>query len=269
MRRLLLPLLLGSFLWVAESSSEEVPVHVDRIAPLKERLPMLKFLRANRDFLRGRADLLRARAALGAKDGAIIDARLIDYPALREAALLESDRLGALSDSLSGLRALARIEELLALAGEMDRLEKDFDAGAERLARLEADFGRLPMTGLIVLLRGVPEAPIDSLVVTNDLDERWAFPMTESVLEGLRHGGLARVLYEYAEPRRQVLFLNPRGPTWSSAAAQQLEFEPPLDRVTVLEIDLSPWSPTGQAAPGVRAWLDEPLVGDAASKGNR
>lgn len=246
----------------------EVPVAVERVKPLSEREPMLRFLRDNRDFLRGRSDALRARPAPRSGAAAALDPRLVDYPALREAAARERDLTLAASDSLARRALLERIEELVAFESELTRLEARFGAAGERMARLERDFGGTPATALVLLLRGLPEAPPDSVIVRNDDGERWALALTGETAIGLGNGGLARVLHEFVEPRGQWLELSFTGAGWESRPAEYLLFEAPRDRTTVLEVDLRAARVAPDAPPlPARGWIDEPLLGARSEAG--
>lgn len=246
----------------AGSAPAEVPVRVERVKPLGDRLPMLRFLRDNRDFLRGRSDALRARPGAGTGAAAALDPRLVDYPALREAARAEQERTTAAADSLQRLSLLARFQELLDLEAEMGRLEARFAGAGERMTRLERDFGGTPTTALVLLVRGLPETAVDSVIVTNEFGERRALALTGETALGLRNGGLARLLHEFVEPRSQWLEVRLSGAAWHDHASAYVVFEPLRDRATVIELDLRPAAPTPNA-PGIaaRGWIDEPLLG--------
>lgn len=241
----------------AARAADEIPVKVDRVKPLNDRLPMLRFLRDNRDFLRGRADALRARAGSDTAGGALFDPRLLAYGHDALAGNAARAGIAADADLLGRTRLLASVREMLALEDQLDRMKAALADQEERLARLTRDYTHEPTTALLLLLKGMPDAPYDSLVVTDETGQSWRFLPTATAREGLARGGLARVAYEFVEPRAQSFAVRLFGAAWLGRGPEYVTLEPAQDRISALELDLGGVSaarPT--VALAARAWVE-------------
>lgn len=243
------------------AGSEPLPVRVERERPQTENRPTLRFLKENRDFVRGRMDALRQ--VLLERDGATgaLDPRWLRYAEL----VALADSAAAIPDSLRLAESdlLARVAALAALEAELDALEAMLDEQDLRLAELEADFASRQETALLVVVRGTGPVPARMELI----DEEGKVTRVEfdpATRTGLAEGGIAELLHELVEPRRQTWEVRCSGEAWEASAPGYVTFTPGRDRINVLELDWSGVDPGAGAGDLAAAlWLHRTPPADA------
>ena len=239
---------------------------VERERPVREKLPTLQFLRANRDFIRARFDRLRAESHVGRAPAADLDPRFLEYRQLLAQIAASKDSVTVASDARERQGVFTSVEELAGLERELDQMERLLDAQRARLAELQADFAGRQRTELNVVVTGNTLAGrVDSVRVTLEDGSSVASALTETQRGSLIHGGALEVFRGLAEPREQVVEVSLMGEGWSATGRGFVTLEPTRDRLTFLKLDLSQASPAlGIASLKASTWLLEPSAGASA-----
>ena len=227
---------------------------MEQVKPLNDRLPMLTSC----------ATTATSSGAGGAARRLGIDTAGVrcSTPALiyrQGADLSAAERRGlrADADSLQRTSLLATVREMLALEDQLDRMGESIQAEESASGALAADYSREPTTALMILLGGLPDAPFDSLVVEDETGQRWRCAPGPDARLGLSRGGLARVAYDYVEPRAQTWTVRLYGAAWAERGADYVSLAPARDQITALELDLSALKSAGPATPvSARAWVE-------------
>lgn len=243
----------------ASAQDPAVEVKIERVKPKNEKLPTLRFLKENRDFIRARFDLLREKVLDVRDEAQPVDPRFLAYREMLAAAMAAEDSAASLSEQQERTRLLASIRELGDLEDRIDALEALLDGQYGRLAALEADFTGRQRTELIVLVRGVPQAPAGEIVLAVDGAPARRVAIDAAQHAALADGGVMQVFHAAIEPREQTLELRIGGEAWRVAPPGWLTLTPERDRLTLLEIDLSGAAPAdGGAGVHARAWRHLP-----------
>src|SRR5262245_48572019 len=116
-------------------------ITVERERPTREKLPTLRFLRANRDFIRARFDRLREHASVDRAPAASLDPRFLAYRKLLADIAASKDSVVRASDARERHDVFTSIEDLAALEQELDQMERLLHAQRARLGVLRAAFG--------------------------------------------------------------------------------------------------------------------------------
>jgi hypothetical protein len=232
-------------------------VEVERERPVREKLPTLQFLRANRDFIRARFDRLRAEPRVeraGARD---VDPRFLEYRRLLAAIAADKDSVTVASDARERQGMFTSVEDLARLEHELDGMERLLDAQRARLGLLQADFAGRQRTELDVVIGGGAIAGrVDSVRVTLEDGTSVASTLTETQRGSLVHGGALEVFRGLVEPREQVIEIALMGEGWSATGHGFVTLEPARDRLTFLKLDLSQASPKlGIGSLAASTWL--------------
>lgn len=243
----------------AAAQDPAVEVRIERLKPKREKLPTLRFLKENRDFIRARFDLLREKT-LDLRAGAHpVDPRFLAYREMLAEAMAAEDSAASLAEQQERTRLLASIRELGDLEDRIDALEALLDGQYGRLAALEADFTGRQRTELIVLVRGVPQAPAGEIVLAVDGAPARRVAIDPAQQAALADGGVMQLFHAAIEPREQTLELRIGGEAWSAAPPGWLTLTPERDHLTLIEIDLSGAAPAdGGAGVHARAWRHVP-----------
>jgi hypothetical protein len=241
-----------------------IEVKVEKVKPARPKHATLRFLHENRDFLRARLDLLRQSALARSGEGGSLDPRFLAYRRMMEEALAARDSVGRLQDSRDRQTLLAHVAELAALEQELDAMDGHLEGQRRRLAELEADFTGRQETALAILVRGVPKdgAPA-SLTIALEDSTIVRVPLSDEQRIALAEGGIAQVFHGFVEPRSQVIEVMVARAGDGAPDASWITLEPPRDRLTFLELDLSGLD-AAAAAGRLRAsaW---PLLADAST----
>jgi hypothetical protein len=224
---------------------------VEHVDGKDAKQPTLRFLRSNDGFFRTRLDELRVvlRDDWEGNAGALEPEWLRWREMLAEigtaqAAIAAGDSLGALDD----------ITDLVELEHELDAIEDLLAAQGQRLLDLEDHFLGSQRTALVVLLTGVPSTGAPHRVVLHDANGGTArIDLDEADRTALARGGAVELLHRLVEPRGQAWTLDvERGDV--APASIPLALDPPRDRMTFVELDLSTWTPDGGDAV-LRTWV--------------
>ena len=222
-------------------------ITVDRVRPVHEKHPMLRFLRENRDFLRARLDLLRATRSEHPGTPDALDPRWLSYQAILSGAGAGSDSVGAAEDRAARRTLLEHIGQLSDLESELDRMDRVLDAQAGRLQALDADFAGHQQTALVILLKGHPAALAPAgLTIAFEDSTVLHVTLTQEQREALLGGGIAELWHGFVEPRQQVVALSvERG---GAPENGWMTLTPARDQLTFLRLDLG-----GLGAGGLKA----------------
>ena len=235
-------------------------VTVERERPVREKLPTLQFLRANRDFIRARFDRLRETPKTERAGAADLDPRFLRYRQLLAQIATGKDSVTAASDARERQGVFTSVEDLAGLERELDQMERLLDAQRARLAELQADFAGRQRTELdVVVTGGTLAGRVDSVRVTMEDGTSVASALTETQRVSLIHGGALEVFRGLAEPRSQVVTVTVMGEGWSATGPGFVTLEPVRDRLTFLRLDLSQASPAlGIGSLTATTWLLDP-----------
>jgi hypothetical protein len=244
-------------------------VEVERERPVREKLPTLRFLRANRDFIRARFDRLRAESRLVRAGAGDVDPRFLEYRRLLTEIAAGKDSVTKASDARERQGVFTSVEDLAVLERELDMLEQLLDQQRTRLGALQADFAGRQRTELdVVLTGGAIEGRVDSVRVTLEDGTSMASSLTETQRGSLQHGGALEAFRGLVEPREQVIEIALMGEGWSATGHGFVTLSPARDRLTFLKFDLSQASPKlGIGSLAASTWLLEtgPDVSPAGS----
>lgn len=213
--------------------------------------PTLRFLRGNDEFFRTRLDALRVvlrddwNAGAGALEPEWLRWReMLDEMDAARRTIAAPDSLGELDD----------IADLVELEHELDAIEDLLAAQEGRLLEMEDHFAGTQRTAIVVLLTGVPSTGAPHRVVLHDANGGTArIDLDEPARTALARGGAVELLHRLVEPREQAWTVDvERGA--DAPASIALPLDPPRDRMTFVELDLSTWSPAGGDAV-LRTWV--------------
>jgi hypothetical protein len=222
---------------MALAAPAETPVKVERVRPLKENLPTLRFLRANREFFRSRLDLLMTRPLDQRQEPGAIDKRFLTYRDGIAAAGAAGDSLVAAADADRRRTLFASVTELGALESQLDEIDRLLAEQRARLGSLEADFAGHPRTALAILVSGRPDRPtLASLALSLDDGTRLEVPLTAGERTSLANGGVLQAFYGLIEPREQSIAIAIGA---GASDSSYVTLEPAQDRLTFLHLDLS------------------------------
>ncbi len=237
-------------------------VKIERVKPVREKLPTLRFLKANRDFIRGRFDRLRQESRQEHAGAGELDPRFLAYRELlaRIAAAKDSVKLAAEERERAAL--FASVSDLAKLERELDLMERLLDEQRARLGVLQADFAGRQRTELDVMITGgAIEGRVDSVVVTLEDGTRVTSGLNDTQRESLKHGGVLEVFRGLVEPREQVIEIAFHGDGWSLAAPGYVTLEPARDELTFLKLDLAQAHPArGITSVLAGTWQLDPTV---------
>jgi hypothetical protein len=244
-----------------------IEVQLER--PVREKLPTLQFLRANRDFIRGRFDRLREQTRVERAPAADVDPRFLAYRKLLADIAAGKDSVAVASDARERQGVFTSVEDLGRLERELDQMERLLDGQRTRLGALQADFAGRQRTELdLVITGGVLAGRVDSVRVTLEDGTSVASALTETQRGSLIHGGALEVFRGLVEPREQVIEIALMGEGWSATGHGFVTLEPARDRLTFLKLDLSQASPKlGIGSLVASTWPLEP--GPATAEANR
>jgi len=237
-------------------------VVVERDRPVREKLPTLQFLRANRDFIRARFDRLHSEPRVARAGAADLDPRFLEYRRLLAEIAAGKDSVTLASDAREREGVFTSVEDLAGLERELDQMERLLDAQRTRLGLLQADFAGRQRTELDVVLTGGPLAGrVDSVRVTLEDGTSVASTITETQRGSLVHGGALEVFRGLAEPREQVIEITLMGEGWTGTGHGFVTLEPARDRLTFLKLDLSQARPAvGIGSLAASTWLLDPTL---------
>lgn len=246
-------------------------VTVERERPVREKLPTLRFLKANRDFIRGRFDRLRQDARESAAGAGDLDPRFLRYRKLLAEVATDKDSVTLSSDARERAALFSSVTDLGALERELDQMERLLDAQRARLGVLQNDFAGRQRTELDMLVTGGALAGrLDSVVVTLEDGSRVTSGLNETQRQSLKHGGAFEVFRGLVEPREQTLEVALVGEGWSAVGHGFITLEPARDRLTFLKLDLAQAHPArGITSVAASTWLLEPEVPTADATRNR
>src|SRR5262245_39081594 len=215
-------------------------VEVERERPVREKLPTLRFLRANRDFIRARFDRLRTESRAMRAGAGNVDPRFLQYRQLLAEIAAGKDSVTVASDARERQGVFTSVEDLAALERELDMMEQLLDKQRTRLGYLQADFAGRQRTELdLVITGGTLAGRVDSVRVTLEDGTSVASGLTETQRGSLQHGGALEVFRGLVEPRVQVIEIALMGEGWSATGHGFVTIEPVRDRLTFLKFDLS------------------------------
>jgi len=230
-----------------------VEVRVERVKPMRDKHPTLRFLRENRDFIRARFDRLREKPLERSGESVAIDPRFLGYAQMLAALDADRDSLRASEEGRARRQLFESVGQLAELEAQLDQMESALDAQRGRLAVLERDFAGDQRTELLVVLAGFPEtATVASVSLELEDGGVLTLPLSPPQVESLRQGGLVEIFHGFVEPREQVVRLGIAGATWPAGDSGYLSLAPARDRLNLLRLDLSTLSPE-RGAPGIRA----------------
>jgi len=219
-------------------------VSVERERPVREKLPTLRFLRANRDFIRSRFDRLRAEPRVTAAPAAPIEPRFLAYRQMLADVAAGRDSVTRAFDTRERAGMFTNVRDLDELERDLDQIERQLDLQRARLEVLQADFAGRQRTELDVVVTGAPLAGrVDSIAVTLEDGSRTVAALDSTQRESMKHGGALEVFRGLAEPREQTLEVALVGQGWTAAGHGFITLDPERDWLTFLKLDLS------QAAP--------------------
>ncbi|MEQ1832306.1 MAG: hypothetical protein ABL977_04560 [Candidatus Eisenbacteria bacterium] len=246
-------------------------VRIERERPQKERIPTLRFLKANRDFIRARFDRLRQESRESAAGAGELDPRFLLYRQLLSEVAAGKDSVQVNLDARERAGLFASVSDLAALESELDLMERMLDAQRARLGVLQKDFAGRQRTELDLVLTGGPLAGrVDSVAIVFEDGTRAAAAIDSTQRAAMLHGATFELFHGLIEPREQVLDLALIGEGWSQTGHGFVTLEPTRDRITFLKLDLSHASPArGIASVVAGTWLLEPQLPTAEASGNR
>ena len=125
-----------------------IEVRVQRVKPDRPKLPILRFLAANRDYLRAELDRLRVSHVRVRGEAAAIDPRFLRYGEMVAAAHAAGDSAAAADSARAGRELFASVTELGGLEDELDLLDRALARQRERLGVLQADYAGEQRTSL-------------------------------------------------------------------------------------------------------------------------
>lgn len=237
-------------------------VKVERVKPKREKLPTLRFLKANRDFIRARFDRLRQESRTEAAGAGAVDARFLEYRRLLAEIAASKDSVAAASEARERAALFASVSDLATLERELDQMERLLESQRARLGVLQADFAGRQRTELDVLVTGgVLAGVVDSVVVTLEDGSRVSAGLDDTQRASLKRGGVLEVFRGLIEPREQVLEIAVHGEGWTLAGPGYVTLEPTRDQLTFLKLDLSQAHPSrGLASVIAGTWMLDPAV---------
>jgi hypothetical protein len=245
----------------ARSAAAQVvtEVEVERVRPKREKHATLRFLKENLDFIRARLDLLRQRPLEHRRDAGEIDPRFLAYSRMLEEILGARDSVASAEDARQRQQLYENITQLGGLESQLDRMEQLLAEQRGRLGILQANFTGDQRTALMVLLRGYPaEAPLSEVAITAEDGTVRKVALSPEQRESLKRGGIVEVLYEFAEPREQVLEVSVSGAPWPAGSSGFVTLDLARDRLTFLQLDLSTVNPAqGGASIKASTWLHD------------
>lgn len=246
-------------------------VRIERERPQKERIPTLRFLKANRDFIRARFDRLRQESRESAAGAGELDPRFLLYRQLLSEVAAGKDSVQVNLDARERAGLFASVSDLAALEHELDLMERMLDAQRARLGVLQKDFAGRQRTELDLVLTGAPLAGrVDSVAIVFEDGTRAAAAIDSTQRAAMLHGATFELFHGLIEPREQVLDLALIGEGWSQTGHGFVTLEPTRDRITFLKLDLSHASPArGIASVVAGTWLLDPQPPTAEASGNR
>jgi len=236
----------------APSAVAPAAIQVQRVKPDRPKLPMLRFLSANRDYLRAELDRLRPKL-VGVRGGAgAIDPRFLRYGEMIAAAHAAGDSAAAVDSARAGRDLYASVTELGSLEAELDQLDRALEDQRDRLALLQSDFTGDQRTELAVVLSGWPgDSPAFALTLTLDDGTRASVTLSSEQRDALRSGGAVQVLHRLIEPRDQLFAVE----FGAAAAPGWLVFDPVRDRLNLLRLDLSRLAAGDAASVAATTWV--------------
>jgi hypothetical protein len=219
-------------------------VRIERVKPKKEKLPTLRFLKANKDFIRARFDRLRQESRTAAAHAGDLDPRFLEYRKLLAEIASAKDSVAAAAEARERAALFASVSDLATLERELDQMERLLESQRTRLAVLQADFAGRQRTELDIVLMGhALTGRVDSVAVRLEDGSLYAAGLDSTQRESLRKGGVLEVFRGLVEPREQVLEITLHGEGWSLAAPGYVTLEPRRDQLTFLKLDLSQANP--------------------------
>jgi len=242
-------------------------VQVERVKPSREKLPTLRFLKANRDFIRARFDRLRQDSREEASGAGALDPRFLRYREMLAQVNAAKDSVTTANDERERAGLFASVSDLAALERELDQMERLLDAQRARLGVLQNDFAGRQRTELNLLVTGAPVAGIvDSVALILEDGTRVAAALDGTQREALKHGAVFEVFRGLVEPREQVFEVALIGTGWSAAGHGYVTMEPARDRLTFLQLDFAQASPArGINSVIASSWRFEPAADAEAS----
>jgi hypothetical protein len=258
----------------AETSTQTptvTTVTIERERPVREKLPTLRFLKANRDFIRARFDNLRQDSRQSAAGAGELDPRFLAYRQMLLAIAAGKDSVTISADARERAALFASVDDLGKLERELDQMERLLDAQRARLGVLQGDFAGRQRTELdVIVTGGALVGQVDSVVVTLEDGSRIASALNETQRQSLKHGGTFEVFHGLVEPREQVLDVAFLGEGWSAVGHGFITLEPARDRLTFLKLDLAQAQPArGITSVMAGTWLLEPELPTADAGRNR
>lgn len=217
-------------------SSTPTEIKVQREKPERPKLPMLRFLRANKDYLRAELDRLRPKIVQSHQAAGVIDPRFLRYGDMVASARAAGDSAAAADSARSGRLLFASVTELGGLESELDGLDRALAAQRDRLGVLQADFAGDQRTALAVVLSGWPgDAAPQALTLTLEDGTRETVSLSVEQRDALRAGGVVQVMHRLIEPRDQLFAVT----FGENSAAGWLLLDPARDRLNLLRLDLT------------------------------
>jgi hypothetical protein len=237
-------------------------VQIERVKPTREKLPTLRFLRANRDFIRARFDRLRQESRTEAARAGDLDPRFLEYRRLLAEIATAKDSVARAAEARERAALFASVSDLATLERELDQMERLLESQRLRLGVLQADFAGRQRTELDVIVTGGALAGVvDSVAVTLEDGTHITAGLDETQRESLRHGGALEVFRGLVEPREQVLEITLHGESWSLTGPGYVTLDPKRDQLTFLKLDLSQAHPKrGLVSVLAGTWCLDPSV---------
>lgn len=227
-------------------------IEVQRVKPARPKLPMLRFLNANRDYLRAELDRLRPKLVNVNGGAGAIDPRFLRYGEMIAAAHAAGDSAAVVDSARAGRELFASVTELGGLEAELDQLDRALADQRDRLALLQSDFTGDQRTSLAVVLSGWPgDSPSLAITLTLDDGTRESVSLSPEQRDALRAGGAVQVLHRLIEPRDQLFAVE----FGAAAAPGWLELDPVRDRLNLLRLDLSRLAAGDAASVAATTWV--------------
>ncbi len=224
-------------------------VKVERIRPKREKHPTLRFLKENRDFIRARFDLLREKPDARRGSAEAIDPRLLAYQRLLAEILVAQDSVAVAEEARRRQELFASVTELGGLEARLDLMERLLAEQRARLAVLQEDFTGRQRTALAIVLSGYPgDAAVSAVAITLEGGGRLSVPLSAEQRESLQRGGMLQVFHALVEPREQVIEVAIGGDRWPAGNSGFVTLEPARDRLTFLQLNLTPVQPAQGAS---------------------
>ena len=219
-------------------------VKVESVKPRREKLPTLRFLKANRDFVRARFDRPRREPRREAARAGELEPRFLAYRGLLAEIASAKDSVSAVAEARERAALFASVSELATLERELDLMERLLESQRTRLAVLQADFAGRQRTELAILLTGHALAGrVDSVAVRLEDGSLHTAVLDSTQRGSLRKGGALELFHGLVEPREQVLEITLHGEGWSLTGPGHVTLEPRRDQLTFLKLDLSQAQP--------------------------